>query len=136
MLPFALDGDSGARPAAASPARGGFGSPTTLPAASGGARPADAAPAPAPAAQAAAAEPPPASDPDAAVGAFVRLLQEAPPLSCFGAGGGGSREGAAPAPALDAGAAPRLTLQAGLRQLELLRERLHSRGAVRSVVDA
>ncbi len=156
VLPFDLEGygHSTAPPSPAPPSpgcaqAGGFGSPTAAvpPAPDSGSG--QAAPAPSPAGPSAAAVPRTgvgagagasagaAASSDAAVGAFVRLLQEAPPLRSFAGGGGGG--GAAPrpeTPALEAGGgrAP-LTLQAGLKQFELIRERLQSRGMVRGAMD-
>ncbi|GAB4817644.1 hypothetical protein N2152v2_004690 [Parachlorella kessleri] len=91
---------------------------------------------------------------DAAVGAFVRLLQEAPPLHYQGPSMGRSPPGAwaegVPTPitavpvaeGVGRGAAPasggskgQLSVRAGLKQFELIRERLESRGVVMGAVD-
>lgn len=145
MLPFALDGDNPrASPAPASAAQqqppgqaGGFGSPAVLPRSVPA--PSPTPPAGQPGAGAAGAGQ--AASSDAAVGAFVRLLQEAPPLSSFG--GAAPAPATAPpaaaaspaAPAASGGGASRLTLKAALKQFELLSERLQSRGVVMGPVD-
>eukprot|EP00887_Chlorella_sp_A99_P005492 scaffold1.g5492.t1 len=131
VLPFALDGDAGASPnKPASPAPPGVRppvAPTDRPAA-------DDAPAGAgatagserePAAAGAAAEP----SSDAAVGAFVRLLQEAPPLRFVRA------PAAQAAPGLHgASAGSELTLQAGLQHLHRVRQRLQEQGVLPTAV--
>lgn len=116
--------------AAAPPAAHALG-PTALPAA----------------AAAAASSSAPAVDPDAAVGAFVRLIQEAPPLRLHANRAALTRAGSAdlaslrgPAPGTSSGSDSSgatclsdgrgLTLQAGLRQFLALRERLQQRGVV------
>ena len=164
-LPFDLDayapGASGpaAAPPAALPTGRGFGSPA-ITAPMGAVR----APSPSPADDA-----PPGPQPqthsavgagagagpssDAAVGAFVRLLQEAPPLryqapsmgSTPGAWAGGVptpsaavlvAEGVGRGPAVASGGSKgQLTVRAGLMQFELIRGRLESRGVMRGAVD-
>lgn len=154
-LPFALDEGSASPFKQSSPAQPSQQQPG-LP---GSARPASTGAGGPPAAQAPAVASRPggvpsaaaaaAMDTDAAVGAFVRLIQEAPPLRLHAAVRGStparavSAEFAAPAPGLlgtssgsDSSAATclsdgrGLTLQAGLRQVSAIRERLAQRGVL------
>lgn len=60
---------------------------------------------------------PPSQDSDAAVGAFVRLLRDAPPLQACGRGGVGAATGSS-------GPHRRLTVAAGLARLQSLQDRL------------
>uniref|UniRef100_A0A1D1ZWK9 Autophagy-related protein 13 N-terminal domain-containing protein n=1 Tax=Auxenochlorella protothecoides TaxID=3075 RepID=A0A1D1ZWK9_AUXPR len=60
---------------------------------------------------------PPSQDSDAAVGAFVRLLRDAPPLQACGRGGVGAAAGSG-------GPHRRLTVAAGLARLQSLQDRL------------
>lgn len=136
-MPFALDDSSTSplkprSPAPASPA---------LPRAAPPAAPAPASAAPSAGASAGQV---PAVDADAAVGAFVRLIQEAPPLRLhasrpptraasadlaaarLGAPGTSSGSDSSGATCLSDGRG--LTLQAGLRQFSKIKERLHARG--------
>lgn len=85
-------------------------------------------------------------DTDAAVGAFVRLIQEAPPLRLHGsrpptrAGSADLSRAPAAAPGTSSGSSSSgvtclsdghgLTLQAGLRQFSRIKERLRERGVV------
>lgn len=140
VLPFALDEGAPSPIKPRSPAPG---------AASDAAEqlPISAAPGTAPSARVAgAAAPAPAVDTDAAVGAFVRLIQEAPPLRLHSSGPP-TRPGSADFAAGRAGAAAPgtssgsdssgatclsdgrgLTLQAGLRQFSRIKERLRQKG--------
>lgn len=97
---------------------------------------------------AAAAATTPAVDTDAAVGAFVRLIQEAPPLRLHaavssaparalsaefaGLAGGplGTSSGSDSSAATCLSDGRGLTLQAGLRQVNAIRERLAQRGVM------
>jgi hypothetical protein len=100
--------------------------------------------------------PPPPVDQDAAVGAFVRLLQEAPPLRVHAARlagraasadlSGAAGLGGVPPPGTSSGSDSSgatclsdgrgLTLQAGLRQFSRIKERLQQRGLLAPQVPA
>ncbi len=154
-LPFALDEGSASPFKAHSPAKPTQQqprSPDNATATSGDARAASSAQAPPDAsrpgsAPASAADP--AADSDAAVGAFVRLIQEAPPLRLhatvrsstpartvsaeiagLGAGPLGTSSGSDSSAATCLSDGRGLTLQAGLRQVNAIRERLAQRGVV------